>query len=65
MLAMDNGFAEIAKYLYDITHPLGWVEAEQRASKALKTALVSSLVLANADITKQSHLYLDEARDIY
>lgn len=49
LLAKDNGFIVIAKPFSASTgsmQPLVWTETEQRALKALKKALVSTLALA-------------------
>lgn len=59
------GFAERAKLLKASTNgpqPLEQAEPEQRAFEVSRKALVPVLVLAHLEITKQFHLYVDEAR---
>lgn len=41
-----------------------WTEVEQWAFEELKKALISAPALALPDVTKPSHLYMSEVRDI-
>lgn len=43
------------------THTLVRIETEQEDFDTLKKALVSALTLALSDVSKQSHLFVDEA----
>lgn len=60
-------FAEKAKLLKANTSgtlPLEWTEPEQRVFEDSRKALVSVLVLTHLEISKQFHLYVDEAKGI-
>ncbi|KAK1346730.1 hypothetical protein QTO34_000590 [Cnephaeus nilssonii] len=61
------GFAEIARPLYEATKEgkvFGWTEREKTAFKQLKKALLSAPDLGLPDITKPSHLFIDEHKGI-